>query len=86
MAGFSANQIIIGGIAVAIVFGAGLLYWGVALYFAYKEDLLFLNTDKQLILTAAQFIVPFVLFFAIAAWRRRTGIGVDAAYKVLPPE
>jgi MFS family permease len=28
MVGFSANQIIIGGIAVAIVFGAGLLYWG----------------------------------------------------------
>jgi len=64
----------------------GLAYWGLALYFAYTEDLLFLNTDRQLILTAAQFIAPFVLFFAIAAWRRRTGIAVDAAYKVLPPE
>jgi MFS family permease len=28
MAGFSANQITVGAIAVAIVFGAGLLYWG----------------------------------------------------------
>ena len=28
MIGFSANQIILGGIVVAIVFGAGLLYWG----------------------------------------------------------
>jgi MFS family permease len=28
MAGFSANQIIIAGIVVAIVFGSGLLYWG----------------------------------------------------------
>jgi MFS family permease len=28
MTGFTANQIIIGGIAVAIVFGAGLWYWG----------------------------------------------------------
>jgi amino acid transporter len=64
----------------------GLLYWGVALYYAYTEDLLFLNTNRQLVLTAAQFVVPFVLFFAIAAWRRRTGIAVDAAYKVLPPE
>ncbi|HEY8818759.1 MAG TPA: MFS transporter, partial [Candidatus Limnocylindrales bacterium] len=28
MAGFSANQITVGAVAVAIVFGAGLLYWG----------------------------------------------------------
>jgi MFS family permease len=28
MVGFTANQIILGGIVVAIVFGAGLLYWG----------------------------------------------------------
>ncbi|MDX6553779.1 MAG: hypothetical protein QOH74_2267, partial [Gaiellales bacterium] len=77
----------VGGVPLLTLCGiAGLAYWGAALYFAYTEDLLFLNTNKQLILTAAQFMVPFVLFFAIAAWRRRTGIGVDAAYKVLPPE
>jgi amino acid transporter len=77
----------IGGVPLLTICGAaGVLYWGIALYFAYTVDLLFLNTNKQLILTAVQFIAPFVLFFAIAAWRRRTGIRVDAAYKVLPPE
>ena len=28
MAGFSANQITIGAIVIAVIFGAGLLYWG----------------------------------------------------------
>jgi len=64
----------------------GLVYWGLALYYAYTEDLLFLNTHKQLILTGAQFVVPFVAFFVIAAWRKRSGIAVEAAYRELPPE
>jgi amino acid transporter len=64
----------------------GLVYWSLALYYAYTEDLLFLNTHKQIVLTAAQFIVPFVAFFAISAWRKRSGIAVDAAYRELPPE
>jgi len=64
----------------------GLAYWLLALYFAYTEDLLFLNTHKQLYLTAAQFSVPFVAFFVIAAWRRTRGISLESAYRELPPE
>jgi basic amino acid/polyamine antiporter, APA family len=64
----------------------GAVYWGLALYYAYTVDLLFLNTHKQVMLTAAQFIVPFAAYFAIAAWRKRSGIAVDAAYRELPPE
>lgn len=64
----------------------GIFYWATALYFAMSEDLLALNTTKQIVLTAGQLIVPFVAFFAIAAWRRRTGINVSAAYADLPPE
>ena len=77
----------VAGVPVIALCGAvGVLYWGIALYYAYTEDLLFLNTTKQLVLTAAQFIVPFVAFFVIAWWRKSRGISVDAAYQVLPPE
>ena len=75
------------GIPVMALCGAvGIFYWVTALYFAMTEDLLFLNTTKQILLTAGQLVVPFLAFFAIAAWRRRTGINVSAAYADLPPE
>ena len=64
----------------------GLLYWGIALYFALTVDALLLNTTKQIVLTAAQFAVPFVAFFVIAALRRSRGIRLEAAYQELPPE
>jgi amino acid transporter len=64
----------------------GVLYWGLALYYAMSADLLALNTTKQIVLTAAQFVVPFLAFFAIAAWRRSRGIDLKAAYAQLPPE
>ncbi len=64
----------------------GVLYWGLALYYAMSADLLALNTTKQIVLTAAQLVVPFLAFFAIAAWRRSRGIDLKAAYAQLPPE
>ena len=75
------------GIPVVSLCGAvGVVYWGLALYYAMSVDLLALNTTKQIILTAAQFVVPFLAFFAIAAWRRSRGIDLKAAYAQLPPE
>jgi amino acid transporter len=64
----------------------GVFYWGVALYMAMSVDALALNTTKQILLTAGQFVVPFVLFFAVAAWRNSRGISLQAAYAELPPE
>jgi hypothetical protein len=64
----------------------GLLYWGTALYFALKVDALALNTTKQIVLTAGQFLVPVAVFFAVAAWRRSRGIQLSSAYAQLPPE
>jgi amino acid transporter len=64
----------------------GMLYWGIAVYYAMTADLLALNTTKQILLTGAQFAIPFVAFFAIAAWRRSRGINLSAAYAELPPE
>lgn len=71
---------------VSLCGAVGVLYWGLALYYAMTADLLGLNTTKQIVLTAAQFVVPFVAFFAIAAWRRSRGIDLSAAYAELPPE
>jgi hypothetical protein len=64
----------------------GLAYWGGALYFAFSVDALALNTTKQIVLTAGQFLVPIAIFFAVAAWRRSQGIRIGAAYAQLPPE
>ena len=75
------------GIPIVSLCGAvGVLYWGIALYYAMSADLLALNTTKQIVLTAAQLVVPFLAFFAIAAWRRSRGIDLKAAYAQLPPE
>jgi APA family basic amino acid/polyamine antiporter len=64
----------------------GLLYWGTALYFALSVDALALNTTKQIVLTAAQLLVPIGVFFAVAAWRNSRGISLRSAYAELPPE
>jgi amino acid transporter len=71
---------------VALCGVVGVFYWGVALYMAMSVDALALNTTKQILLTAGQFVVPFVLFFAVAAWRSSRGIKLQAAYAELPPE
>jgi hypothetical protein len=71
---------------VSLCGAVGMFYWGVALYMAMSVDALALNTTKQILLTAGQFVVPFVLFFAVAAWRSSKGIKLQAAYAELPPE
>jgi amino acid transporter len=77
----------IAGVPVVALCGAvGIFYWGTALYFAMDVDALALNTGKQIVLTAAQFVVPFVAFFAVAAFRASRGIPLGAAYTELPPE
>ena len=77
----------IAGVPVVALCGAvGIFYWGTALYFAMDVDALALNTTKQIVLTAAQFVVPFVAFFAVAAFRASRGIRLGAAYTELPPE
>ena len=50
------------------------------------NDLLFLNSPQQLITTAAQFVIPLVIFFAVRAYRQSQGLSLDAAYRELPPE
>ncbi len=64
----------------------GIVYWALALYFALTEDLLFLNTQKQIVLTALQFLIPLAIFAGLYLWRRSQGINLDLAYKELPPE
>jgi hypothetical protein len=49
-------------------------------------DALALNTHKQLMLTAAQFLVPLVIFAGVYGWRKRGGVSLALAYKELPPE
>ncbi len=75
------------GVPIVSLCGAvGVFYWGMALYLSMSVDALALNTTKQIVLTAAQFVVPFVLFFVVAAWRGSRGIRLQAAYAELPPE
>jgi basic amino acid/polyamine antiporter, APA family len=64
----------------------GVAYWGLALYYALTYDALALNTHKQLMLTAAQFLVPLVIFAGVYLWRKRSGVSLALAYKELPPE
>jgi basic amino acid/polyamine antiporter, APA family len=64
----------------------GLLYFSIALYFMLTVDLLFLNTPEQLLTTAAQFAIPFVIFFAVRAYRASRGVPIDAAFRQIPPE
>jgi basic amino acid/polyamine antiporter, APA family len=64
----------------------GLLYFSIALYFMMTVDLLFLNTPEQLLTTAAQFAIPFVIFFAVRAYRASRGVPIDAAFRQIPPE
>jgi basic amino acid/polyamine antiporter, APA family len=71
---------------VSLCGAVGVFYWGVALYLAMSVDALALNTTKQILLTAGQFVVPFIAFFAVAAWRSSRGIRLQAAYAELPPE
>lgn len=70
----------------ALCGAVGVFYWGLALWFALSEDLLFLNTSKQITLTALQFAIPLVIFGAITVWRRSQGVDLALAYKELPPE
>jgi APA family basic amino acid/polyamine antiporter len=77
---------ILGMPVVSLCGAVGVFYWGTALYLAMSVDALALNTTKQIVLTAGQFVVPFVLFFVVAAWRNSRGINMRAAYAELPPE
>jgi APA family basic amino acid/polyamine antiporter len=75
------------GIPVMSICGAiGLLYFSIALYFMLTNELLFLNTPEQLLTTAAQFAIPFVIFFAVRAYRASRGVPIDAAFRQIPPE
>ena len=77
----------IAGVPLLALCGAvGVVYWALAIYFALTEDLLFLNTTKQLVLTALQFAIPLVIFAGITLWRRSQGVNLSLAYKELPPE
>jgi basic amino acid/polyamine antiporter, APA family len=77
----------IAGIPVMAICGAaGLIYFTIGLYFMLTTDLLFLNTPEQLLTTAAQFLVPLVIFLVARAYRRRQGLPIDAAFREIPPE
>ena len=77
----------IAGIPVMSICGAfGLVYFTIGLYLMLTNDLLFLNSPQQLLTTAAQFVIPLVLFFAVRAYRKSQGVTLDAAYRELPPE
>jgi amino acid transporter len=64
----------------------GAAYWALALYYALHEDLLFLNTTKQIVLTTLQFVMPLVIFAGVYLWRKSQGIDLELAYRELPPE
>lgn len=64
----------------------GIVYWALALYFALTEDLLFLNTTKQIVLTTLQFAIPLAIFAGVYLWRKTQGINLELAYRELPPE
>ncbi len=77
----------IAGIPLMSICGAvGLVYFSIGLYLMLTNDLLFLNSPQQLITTAAQFVIPFVLFFVVRAYRRSQGLQIDAAFREIPPE
>lgn len=76
-----------GGVPLLTLCGlVGVVYWGLAIYFSQKYDLLFLNSTEQRVLTGLQFGVPILIFAGIYLWRRTQGINLQLAYKELPPE
>jgi amino acid transporter len=75
------------GIPLMSICGAvGLAYFTLGLYLMLTNDLLFLNSPQQLLTTAAQFVIPLVLFFGIRAYRKAQGVPIDAAFREIPPE
>ena len=64
----------------------GLVFFTIGLWFMLTNDLLFLNSQSQLITTASQFLVPLVLFFVAKWYRARQGLPIDAAFREIPPE
>lgn len=77
----------VAGIPLMAICGAvGLVYFTIGLYFMLTNSLLFLNTTEQLLTTAAQFVIPLVLFFVVRAYRKSRGVPIDAAFRELPPE
>lgn len=75
------------GIPVMTICGVvGLVYFTIGLSLMLTNDLLFLNTPQQLVTTAAQFVIPLVLFFVVRAYRQSRGIPIDRAFREIPPE
>jgi amino acid transporter len=75
------------GVPVMSICGAvGLVYFSIGLYFMLTTDALLLNSPEGLLTTAAQFVIPAVLFFAVREYRRRQGVPIDAAFRQIPPE
>ena len=74
---------------------AGVLYFGVALWYMLTDSLLGFNVDSEafgitakwaLILAALQFLVPLGIYFMVKRKRAREAIPLDAAFKGLPPD
>jgi amino acid transporter len=77
----------IAGIPVLTICGlVGLVWFGLGTYFMITVDALYLNTKEGLLTTAAQFVIPFVIFFAAKWYRSRQGIDLDATFSEIPPE
>ncbi|HVL53862.1 MAG TPA: APC family permease, partial [Vitreimonas sp.] len=77
----------VAGIPVMSICGAvGLVYFTIGLYIMLTNDLLFLNSPQQLLVTALQFVIPLVIFFVVRAYRQSQGVPIDAAFREIPPE
>ena len=76
MVGFTANQITIGAIAIAVVFGAGLLYWGNRFKALRRTTIIGYGVGGGAVLVVAGLVVN---HFAMTSRSSRSSAGIAAA-------
>lgn len=81
-----ATMRVLGMPVVSIAGALGLVYWAIALYFAFTTDVLGANTPQMIWFTILCFLVPIVYFFGVRWYRLSRGVDIDLAFAELPPE
>lgn len=75
------------GVPVISIAGAlGIIYWAIALYFAFTTTVLGANAPQMVWFTVACFSAPILYFFGMRWYRKARGVNIDLAFTELPPD
>jgi hypothetical protein len=77
----------IGGLPLMALVGlANAIFMAIFMYQNWTDSALGSNSPQSLTLIVGIFIVAFILYWIIRAYRKRQGIDIDAVFRELPPE